>query len=147
MNFFLSAILGTSAFWTGPTAAQTCADEIGAASVAIELADLPQDIREHLNSLDPKGMGERDSQLLKTDAPAGAERHHLQTRFVQAFLVKDEWFVQFEVAMFSGVRTVGYVRDSGGRFRPWPPHYFGGPPCASVKAARQGVTTPGGFNF
>lgn len=147
MKLSLSAILLVTAFGAEPALAQTCAKEIRATSVASNLTDLPQEIREHLDDFDPKGMGERDAPLLKTDAPVGVERGHRQTRFVQAFLVKDEWFVQFEVAMFSGVRTIGYVRDSEGRFRPWPPHYFGGPPCESINAALQGVTTPGGFNF
>lgn len=147
MTLSLSAILFLTAFEAEPAAVQTCAKEIRANSVVIDLADLPQEIREHLDTFDPKGMGERDSQLLKTDAPVRAERDHRQTRFAQALLVRDEWFVQFEVALFSGVRTIGYVRDGEGRFRPWPPHYFGGPPCESIKAALQGVTTPGGFNF
>lgn len=53
--------------------------------------------------------------------------------------------MQFEVAMAGGVRTVTYVRHGDGLYYRSPGYYFNGPACASIRAALEGVTTPGGF--
>ena len=139
-------VLGSAAAGTGPQS--TCARDVQAAATAYRLSDLPQDISGDLTSL-ATVLGDRiadsDSPLLRTDAPTAAERDHATVRFAQAMRVGDKWFVQFEVSQFAGVRTVTYVRNQDGRFRRSPAHYFGGPACASIKAALDGVTTPGGF--
>lgn len=136
----------------GPATVETeprpsCAEEVRATATAYRLADLPKEIRDDLNILMNNEIGDSDSQLLQTDAPVAAERNFPTARFFQALFVNREWFVQFEVSMFAGVRTIGYVRDGNGGFRRWSSHYFGGPACETIKAALNGVTTPGGFNF
>lgn len=122
-----------------------CAD-ILATAVVKRLSDLPREIRDDLH-LNYKDMGEPGSPLLQTDAPTAAEVHYPTSRFVQGVLIKDVWYVQFEVSMFSGVRTIGYVRIDDGRFLRSPSHYYGGPSCETLKAAINGVYTPGGFNY
>ena len=146
-ELFFTAILAAATPAAGPPPQPPCAGEVRAAAIVTRLSELPPDIRDDLQHLSQNAMGDRDSPLLQTDAPVGAERDFPQTRFVQALFVDGKWFVQFEVAMFSGVRTIGYVRDGKGDFHRSPSHYFGGPACASIKAALDGVTTPGGFNF
>lgn len=126
----------------------TCAAEVGATATAYRLADLPPDIRDEWGALENFMGGQiadSDAPLLQTDAPSEAESNYPTARFAQAMLVGDKWFVQFEVSLFFGVRTVGYVRHSDGVFRISPGHYFNGPACASIRAALSGVTTPGGF--
>jgi len=131
-----------------PTAElDTCAREVHATATAYRLADLPPDIRSDLTLIAQNGIGDRGSPLLDTDAPGPAQVSFPTSRFYQALRVNNEWFVQFEVSMFAGVRTIGYVPDRNGGFRRYAPHYFGGPACESIKAALSGVTTPGGFNF
>jgi hypothetical protein len=125
---------------------QSCAKEVGAITVVERLSELPPDIREDL-LFRFKDMGDRGSPLLQTDAPSAVEMTYPTSRFAQALLIKNAWFVQFEVSMFSGVRTIGYVRGSDGRFTRSPSRYFGGPACETLKAAVKGVYTPGGFNF
>lgn len=125
--------------------AGTCADEVRATATARRLSELPPEVRDDLMLLTENAMAEGGSPLLQTDAPTAAERDLATVRFAQGLLVGDKWFVQFEVSMFAGVRTVSYVRDQDGRFGRSPMHYFGGPACASIKAALNGVTTPGGF--
>lgn len=124
---------------------QACANEVKAIAVVERLSELPRDILDDLLSRF-KDMGDRGSPLLETDAPSVVESGYPASRFAQALLIKNVWFVQFEVAM-GGVRTIGYVRGTDGRFQRSPSHYYGGPACETLKAAVNGVTTPGGFNF
>ena len=139
-------VLGSATAGTGPQS--TCALDVQAAATAYRLSELPQDISGDLTLL-AESFGDRiadsDAPLLQTDAPTAAERGHPTVRFAQAMLVRDKWFVQLEVSQFAGVRTVAYVRQPDGRFSRSPSQYFGGPSCASIKAALAGVTTPGGF--
>jgi hypothetical protein len=93
-----------------------------------------------------KKMGDRGSPLLQTDAPTILERDYPTSRFAQALLIKNMWFVQFEVAM-TGMLTIGYIKGTDGKFTRSPSHYYNGPACETLKAAVNGVTTPGGFNF
>lgn len=145
----VSMLLAFGAGTIAETAEQrSCAQEIGATASAYRLADLPQDIRDDLaNRRDWLGedMADSDAPLLQTDAPTAAERGYPTIRFAQAMLVGEIWFVQFEVSLFAGVRTISYIRQNDGRFHLTPLHYFNGPPCASIKAALAGVTTPWGF--
>lgn len=121
----------------------SCAVEVGAASVAERVSELPTEIRDDLLRIAGGVIGEKDSPLLRTDAPSSEERAYSTTRFVQALLIESEWFVQLDVAMTSGVRTFGYVKDERGAYRRSLSHYFGGPACASIKAALAGVYNPG----
>lgn len=147
-----TSVLMLLAFGAGTTAEtaeqRSCAQEIGATVSAYRIADLPQDIRDGLASrpdLFGDGIADSDAPLLQTDAPTVEERNYPTLRFAQAMHVGDWWFVQFEVSLFAGVRTISFGRQSDGRFHLTPSHYFNGPPCASIKAALAGVTTPGGF--
>lgn len=127
---------------------RSCEGEIGATATAYRLSELPQSIRDDVTSrreVFGEGLADSDSPIRRTDAPSPAESEYPMARFVQAMLVRDIWFVQYEVALFSGVRTVSYRRKRDGQFDISPSHYFGGPACASIKAALAGVTTPGGF--
>lgn len=146
-NAFL--IVGLLIGPVAPTAApeHSCAREVGATLAAYRLSDLPTAIRADLNLIARSQIGDRGSPLLETDAPTREQANLPTSRFYQALQVNGEWFVQLEVAMFAGVRTIGYVPDENGGFRRYPLHYFGGPACKSIKAALRGVTTPGGFNF
>lgn len=141
-------LLATGAAPAETDAQRACAQEIGATATAYRLADLPPDIRDDLarrRDMFGADMADSDAPLLQTDAPTAAERGHPTLRFAQAMLVRDRWFVQFEVSLFAGVRTLSYARQPDGRFGFTPVHYFGGPACASIKAALAGVTTPGGL--
>jgi hypothetical protein len=149
MNGALVTMLLAAATASAETEAQrSCAQEVGATASAYRLTELPRDIRDDLASRrDMFGaeMADSDSPLLQTDAPTAEESDYPILRFAQAMLVRDRWFVQFEVSMFAGVRTISYLRQPDGRFSLTPSHYFGGPACASLRAALAGVTTPGGF--
>lgn len=125
--------------------ARDCAEEARAEAAADRLSDLPREIRDDLAILTLDGIRDRDSPLLRTDAPTEPERKDATARFARALRFGDSWLVQFEVALFAGVRTVGYVRRDGGRFERSPKIHFGGPACASIRAALAGVTNPGGF--
>jgi hypothetical protein len=115
---------------------------IPATSTVQHLSGLAPNIRADLLGTF-KDMGDRGSHLLQTDAPRGAEQHYPTTRFVQAVLIKNVWYVQFEVSMFGGVRTLGYDRGSDGRFYRSRSHYYGGPMCETLRAALSGVYNPG----
>lgn len=121
----------------------SCAVELGAASVADRLSELPREIQDDLVRIAGGDIGESNAPLLQTDAPSAAEKGHATARFVHGLLVDREWFVQIEIAMTAGVRTFGYVEDDRGIFRRRVAHYFGGPACASIVAARAGVYNPG----
>ena len=140
----LQSVAGTEP--TGTDAQRACAYEVGASATAFRLSELPQDVRDEMKRLKPLfgDMADSNAPLLQSDAPAAAERDYPTVRFAQAMLVKDRWFVQFEVSLFAGVRTTSFTRHSDGHFRFSPSHYFGGPACASIKAAVDGVTTPFG---
>ena len=142
---FLQVSAGASAATAAGSPAHSCGKDVGANAVVERLADLPADIRGDL-LLTFRGMGDRGAPLLQTDAPSIAEREYPTSRFAQALRIKNMWFVQFEVAM-SGGRTIGYVQGTDGRFARSPSHYYGGPACETLKAAVNGVITPGGFNF
>lgn len=145
-KLMLIALLQSGASSAQPVLPQSCAKEVGATAVVERLSELPPDIRDDL-LFRFKDMGDRGSPLLQTDAPSAVELSYPTSRFAQALLIKNVWFVQFEVSMFSGVRTVGYVRGSDGRFTRSPSRYFGGPACATLRAAVSGVYNPGLFNF
>jgi hypothetical protein len=136
--------------WPAPTDAQrACERDIGATAAAYRLGELPQEIRSdlatRLRSLFGAEVADSDAPLLQTDAPTAAERDHATLRFAQAFLVRDRWFVQLEVSLFAGVRTISYQRQPDGLFTLSPLHNFGGPACASIKAALAGVTASHSF--
>lgn len=135
------ALLLQAAAAPGPRPQAPCAN-IPAAAVIERLSDLPTDIRQDLLQT-YEDMEERGAPLLSTDSPTEGERKYPTSRFVQAVLIKNVWYVQFEVSMFAGVRTMGYVRASNGRFRRDPSRYYGGPACATLRAAIEGVYNPG----
>jgi len=148
MSSLFAVMLTISSASAVPTQAQrTCAKEVGAVATAYRLAELPKEIGAELSAR--KGLfgsiADKDAPLLETDAPVGAERNYPTVRFAQAMLVRNEWFVQVEISMMSGVTTFGFPRQPGGRFSFSPVHYFRGPACASIKAALAGVTNPGGL--
>jgi len=143
-SIVLMILLQASAATSKPAAQPAC-PSVPATAVIDRLSDLPPDIRDNLISV-YKDMGERNSPLLQTDARTEAERAYSTSRFFQAVLVKNEWFVQYELT-FGGRRTLGYFRGSDGRFQRSPNHYFGGPFCETLEAAAHGVVTPGGLNF
>lgn len=126
-----------------------CAREIQATAVATKLADLPGGVRAELARFERdfmrETMADSDGQLLQTDAPSAVERDYPRARFAQALLVRDQWFVQYEVSMMAGVQTVDFRRDRNGNFHLSLEHFLSGPPCASIKAALAGVRAPGGF--
>jgi hypothetical protein len=143
--FMLLVLLQVGAATAQAAPQQSCAKEVKAIAVVERLSELPADIRDDL-IFRFKDMGDRGSPLLQTDAPTALERDLPTSRFAQALLIKNVWFVQFEVAM-TGTRTMGYFRGTDGKFTRSPSHYYGGPACETLKAAVNGVTTPGGFNF
>lgn len=135
------AVWAVSAFSPEIGPQSTCAREFQATATAYRLSEVPQDIRGNFDTLEKlwgSKIADSDAPLLQTDAPGPAERDHATVRFAQALLVRDKWFVQFEVRLSSGVLTVAYSRDSEGRLRLSPP-LFSGPACASIRAALDGV--------
>lgn len=144
-KFMMILLLQAGAATAQAAMPQSCATEVNATSVVEHLSELHPDIRNDL-LFRFKDMGDRGSPLLQTDAPSVIESKYPTSRFAQAVLLRNVWFVQFEVAM-TGMLTIGYVQGSDGRFTRAPSHYYGGPPCETLKAAFNGVVTPGGFNF
>jgi hypothetical protein len=147
-NALVTMLLAAAAAPVETEAQRICAQEVGATATAYRLAELPRDIRDDLASrreMFGADMADSDAPLLRTDAPTAEESDYPTLRFAQAMLVRDRWFVQFEVSSFAGVRTISYLRQPDGRFSLTPSHYFGGPACPSLRAALAGVTTPGGF--
>ncbi len=127
-----------------------CPELAGATTTVQRMSELPAEIREDLLTLTGNEIREANVPLLNTDAPTAMERNHATVRFVQAARFQRFWLVQFEVALFAGVRTVSYIRAGHGATDRGPyvrfdQHVFAGPACASIRAALEGVTTPGGF--
>ena len=143
-RLFVFVLLQISAA-TAEAAPQSTCPDLPATAVVERLSDLPPAIREDLTSV-YKDMGERESPLLQTDAPTAAEESYPTSRFFQAILIKNEWYVQYELT-YGGRRTLSYIRGTNGQFQRFPGHYFGGPFCEVLKAALHGVVTPGGLNF
>jgi hypothetical protein len=142
----LIAVLMLAAGAAPPSEAQrVCAQEVGAQATAYRLAELPSEIRSDLvgPSLYLKTVvADYDAPLLETDAPTAVEAHYATVRFAQAMLVRDEWFVQLQTSMTSGVLTMGYQRsrdDGRYHFVGW--HALRGPPCVTIKAMLAGVQT------
>jgi hypothetical protein len=127
-------------------APQTCARTLGATAFTTKLSGVPQAIREDLvRRIAAQGSAVADSDvpLLQTDAPGERERGYARVRFAQAMHIGDRWFVQLQITLMSGVRTYVYARHSDGSFDFSPGQQFGGPGCASIKAALAGVDTFG----
>jgi hypothetical protein len=120
-----------------------CPEAVRAAARAYRLSELPDEIRKDLMALTNDEITDENIPLLATDAPSEAERKHATVRFAQALRFHDQWLVQFEVALFSGVRTIAYTKTQNGPFRMSPGHSFGGPACASIRAVLDGVTSQG----
>ena len=127
---------------------QVCAKTLGATAIVHRLADLPPSVRDDLLSR-IKAIGgnlaDSDVPILQTDAPGPKETSYAHERFEQAVLVGDIWFVQLRIAMTPGVNTLAYRRERDGKLTYLPNHNFGGPACASIKAALSGVTTVDGL--
>lgn len=128
-----------------PSLGVQCSEMSAASSIVRRLSDLPREIRDDLTVLTEGAMGDRDGPLLQTDAPTAVEGTYPVTRFAQGLLFNDMWLVQFEVSLFSDVRTVTYRLSDDNRYHRTSAHYFHGPACPSIRAALSGVTTPGGF--
>jgi hypothetical protein len=120
-----------------------CPEAAQATASAYRLSELPEEIRVDLMALTNNEITDENIPLLASDALSEAEKKHATVRFAQALRFRDKWLVQFEVALFFGVRTITYVSTQNGPFRLSPSHSFGGPACASIRAALDGVTTPG----
>lgn len=148
-SLLLALLLQLGASATQPDNLSACARDVQATDTATTLADLPADVRQELTRFEREFMRGRmaDSHepLLQTDAPGPEERNYPTVRFAHALLVRDQWFVQYEVALMAGVQTIDFYRGPNGRFQLSLSHFFGGPACASIKAALAGVRTPGGF--
>lgn len=127
-----------------------CPEFAGAAAAVDRLAELPPEIREHLLSVIDNNMGDPNSILLRTDAVTDAERGQRTSRLVRGLRFRDSrrrrdmWLIQYEAAMRANVHTISYEIGPEGRFRFTRRHFFSGPACESVRAALNGVTTPGG---
>jgi hypothetical protein len=146
----LIALMMLAAGVASPSDAQrVCAKEVGAQDAAYRLADLPPDIRKDLASPNmylKTAVADHDAPLLQTDAPTAAQVHYPTVRFAQAMLVRDEWFVQVQVSMTTGVLTIPYQRsrdDGRYHFVGW--HVLRGPSCETIKAVLAGVSNPLGL--
>ena len=143
MNAFaLIVVYASSAVALGDQ--RGCA-HIPIAEVATRLSDLSPEIRTDLMA-SYKDMGDRNTPLLKTDAPTAREQGLATSRFIQAVRIKDEWFVQYEWT-FGGRRTLGYFRGSNGHYQRAPYHYLSGPFCKTLQAIKDGIGNPGGLHF
>lgn len=149
MNDLLAAILLITASAPVPDdAPRACAQKVDATAFTTRLAGVPQEIREDFIrriALHGAVVANSGVPLLKTDAPTESEKGYAPIRFAQAMRVGDSWFVQLEVAMFAGVRTLTYTREQNGSFQLPPGQHYGGPGCASIRAALAGVMTFGPF--
>jgi hypothetical protein len=145
MRILLFTVLLHIGATTAYAAPQPACSNIEATAVVERLSDLPEDIRIDLTSV-YKDIGDRESPLLQTDAPTAAESNYPTSRFFQAVLMKDVWYVQYELT-YGGRRTLGYFLGANGHFTKDPWHFFGGPYCETLRAAADGVGTPGGLNF
>jgi hypothetical protein len=122
-----------------------CPEAARADAAAYRLADLPQEIREDLMKWTGNEITDENIPLLRTDSFTDGGKGYAKVRFAQALRFRDRWFVQSEMALVAGVRTITYYRTPNGRFERFPTQYFGGPACATIRAALDGVVTPGGF--
>jgi hypothetical protein len=139
-----------SAMTAPPQAARpvyNCPEAVRATASAYRLSELPEEIRKDLMALTNNEITDEDIPLLNTDAPTEAERNHATVRFAQALRFRDTWLVQFEVALVRGVRTIAYVSIQNRPFQLFRSQTFGGPACASIRAALDGVTTPGHLGY
>lgn len=144
----LFAALSTAGIYPAPTGAEpNCAREVNAIAFADRIAKLPESIRTDLDERvgATSKLGDRGAPLLRTDAPGQPQSEEVPVRFVQPLQIGDQWFVQIEVAMMSGVTTIGYSLPPDGLFTFEPGQVFRGPPCASIMAALAGVTVARGL--
>jgi hypothetical protein len=91
-----------------PSNAQSLPDCPGIAAISVidRFAELPEDIRNDLRANFSR-MAKGREPLLETDAPSAAEMKYPTSRFVRAVLMKNVWYVQMQVSMTEGVRTIG----------------------------------------
>jgi hypothetical protein len=127
------------------TYSQTACPRVHPAKTVERLSQLEPDIRNDLLSI-YRDMGERGSHLQLYDSPGRATAGYKTSRFDQAVLIKNVWYVQFEVANL-GRRTLGYTVGADGHFSRSPIHYYGGPFCETLEAASKGVISAGSLNF
>jgi len=127
-----------------PSNAQSLPDcpGIEVISVVDRFAELPGDIQDDLRANFDR-MAKAGEPLLETDAPTAAEMTYPTSRFVRAVLIKNVWYVQMEISMTEGVRTIGYIRGSQGHLERSAMHYLGGPACETLKALTSRVYNPG----
>jgi hypothetical protein len=148
MNVSWAVLLMMTA--TPPSATRpsfSCSEMGRAAATAYRLSELPAEIRADLMEWTNHQITDANIPLLNTDAPGPLERTYATVRFAQAARFHNYWLVQFEVALFSGVRTVSYSSTENGPFRRSPMIYSQGPACASLRAALEGVGNPGSSGF
>jgi hypothetical protein len=138
----LSALLGMASIEQGQALA--CAKEVQATAIASRMSQLPPEIRDDLMLMFKNDLADSGTPILQTHAPSEAERNLPTSRFVQALLVKDIWYVSYEVSMM-GSRTIRFGLAQGGPDDPKgfvrkQIYGFGGPPCEAIKASLKGVT-------
>lgn len=129
---------------------QECATKVAASEVAYSLNAIPAEVRRDIVervAAQGSAVFNRDTPPLQTDAPTSSDSSSssASVRFAQAYHVGERWFVQVDIAGFTGVNTFGYDRRPNGLFAPTPGRHFGGPPCASIEAALAGVISLGGI--
>jgi len=107
-----------------------------------QFSRLPKDIQDDLLA-NFDHMAKGGEPLLATDAPSSAEMNYPTSRFVHAVLIKNVWYVQMEIAMTEGVRTIGYHLGSTGHLERSASQYLGGPACETLRALTNRVYNPG----
>lgn len=139
--FFLAAMVSTASH---DDQIPRCREDARATAVARTASALPQEIRDDLAALTGNDISDAGSRA--APEPYTRSQHADDTaRFVRALRFGPRWYVQIRVPLFEGVRTITYASREGRPFERWPASYFGGPACASIRAALEGVSTPGGF--
>ena len=127
-----------------PSAAQTipACPGIPVISSVDRFSGLPKDIQDDLAG-NFRHMAKGGEPLLATDAPSSAEMNYPTSRFVRAVLIKNVWYVQMEIAMTEGVRTIGYHVGTTGHLERSASQYLGGPACETLRALTNRVYNPG----
>jgi hypothetical protein len=139
MKILVLIVMLLSSIFISTKATASCQATANATKSILSLTKLPAEIRADLMTLANNQMSDRGGKLLISDAPDATERDYPLTRFYQAHLISGQWYVQFEVSQFSGVRTLAYFRNGVSTYQRSGAVNLGGPPCESITAALAGV--------
>jgi hypothetical protein len=122
---------------------QPC-DGIPAANVVHSLHALPDEIVKDLTGM-LLSLADSNEPLRAGDVPPKELLDAARFRFSFAVRNQNEWLVAIERGNPNNFLIFGYASIEGQPYQKSPSRFLGGPPCIAIRAALDGVVSPGGF--